>query len=170
MTKKRSRGRPKGTAINDARHIEAVADVMVRNPDLKKTPAISQIVQKAFPQHQWQAAERRILRKWNETARERLEEARERRDEHYQASKEQAKRAHAVSRSLTLKQSPSVSEAIKAATSFQDRIEGIFDIPGLRAIQEQAEQMRRLQDLIDPPVLRRLREQTEMMQKAFRGF
>ncbi len=78
MTDKRSRGRPKGTGKKDDHHLDAVADLLVRQSELKKTPAISQIAQKAFPEHQWEAAERRLLRKWNKTADERLEAAKER--------------------------------------------------------------------------------------------
>lgn len=81
MTPKRPRGRPKGSCLNDARHLDAVADLLLREPGLKKTPAISNVVQKAFPEHQWSAVERRLLRKWNQTGEERLQAAQERRDE-----------------------------------------------------------------------------------------
>lgn len=78
MNTKRTRGRPKGTGIKDDRHLDEIADLLVKNPIMKKTPAIARVVEKRFPAHKWAATERRLLRKWNITAAERMAAAEER--------------------------------------------------------------------------------------------
>ena len=72
MEQKRPRGRPKGTQINDDCYLDMVADLMLKKPDLKKTPAIARVVFEKFPEHEHSKVERRLLRKWNETGDERL--------------------------------------------------------------------------------------------------
>jgi len=160
MTTKRSRGRPKGTTMNDERHLDAVADLIVRTPDLKKTPAISKIVMKAFPEQNWPAAERRLLRKWNETACERLEAAQQRRDEERSS---RVVRRTIPSGTLFPDMSGIRADMIPAQSIFKD-MQNLIDPPTLRRIREQAE---RMLNVIDPPTLRHIREQTEMMRKAF---
>ncbi len=167
MSTKRGRGRPKGSTIkSDAQHLDAVADLMVRNPDLKKTPAISKVVQKAFPQQKWEAAERRLLRKWNDTAEERLEAAEERREEERQS--------RTVARSLPSSQlfsgNTGVFADLAAGFAMSKQMQDIIDPPALRFLRKQEEDMQRIRDMIDPPFMRKIREQSELMKKAFGHF
>jgi len=172
MTDKRPRGRPKGTGIKDERHLDAVANLIVRQPDLKKTPAISKIVQKAFPEHQWSAAERRLLRKWNKSAEERLEAAQERYEEEI--------RERRAMRSATAND---LLSQITGATSFagdlhefreqalkMQQMRDMIDPPMLREMREQASMMQQMRDMIDPPILREMREQSELIKRLLRGF
>lgn len=163
MTTKRGRGRPKGSTIkSDAQHLDAIADLMVRNPDLKKTPAISQVVQKAFPEQKWEAAERRLLRKWNETVEERLEAAQERRREERQS---RSLPAHEL-----VSRSTGVFADLAAGLAMSKQMQDIIDPPALRFIRQQQEEMQRIQDMIDPPFMRQIRDQSELMKKALGHF
>lgn len=79
MTGKRKPGRPKGSfKKGDGKYLDEVADLLTRDTTRKKTPTIACVVEKNFPQHQWKTAERRLLRRWNETATDRLSAARDR--------------------------------------------------------------------------------------------
>lgn len=161
MTNKRSRGRPKGTTINDVKYLDAVAALMVKQPELKKTPAISQIVQKYFPEHRWEAVERRLLRKWNETGEERLEEAR------LQSAEEGITKL----KELTSASNPSFPtlgsayHVMEQAQRIGKMMEEIANPPALRAF---AEQQKRMRDIMDPPALRSFREQTQAIENAMR--
>lgn len=79
MSEKRKPGRPIGSGKDDTRYLLDVADLLAANPTLKKTPAISKIVQGAFPEQEWKNAERRLLNKWNVETDKHLENARQRR-------------------------------------------------------------------------------------------
>ena len=163
MTNKRLRGRPKGTAINDAKYLNEVATLMVRDPELKKTPTISRIVQKYFQEHRWQSVERRLLRKWNETGAERIEEAK------LQYAEEQASNNKTTTKIVT--RSPAelgnayrLMEQTHQIGKMMDRI---ANPPALRAVMEQ---QKRIQDAIDPPALRLFREQNDAIKRAMRPF
>ncbi len=83
-THPRTPGRPRGSSrYKDGPHLDAVADLLVSEPKLRKTPAIGRIVRKRHPErsHDWSSIERRLLRKWNREAEERLAAARERHEE-----------------------------------------------------------------------------------------
>ena len=82
MDERRNRGgRPRGSGKDDSRDLNRVADLMAKDRNLKKTPAISRVVMDRHPPHHWQKMERRLLRKWNLTGEDRLNEARQRLDE-----------------------------------------------------------------------------------------
>ncbi len=166
MTDKRPRGRPKGTGKKDDRHLDAVADLLVRKSELKKTPAISQIVQKAFPQHQWEAAERRLLRKWNKTAEERLEAASER----YAEERRERRVARTLSSGSLFPNKTGVFADLAAGLAMSKQMQDIIDPPALRFLREQEKEMQRFRDMIDPPFMRQIREQSELMKKAFGHF
>lgn len=172
MTDKRPRGRPKGTVIKDDRHLDAVANLIVRQPGLKKTPAISQIVQKAFPEHQWSAAERRLLRKWDKSAEERLEAAQER----YEEEKRERRAVRSVPATDLLSQitgANNFAAEMARMNSFareMQQMRDMIDPPMLRELREQASMMQQLRDIVDPPLLREMREQSEMIKKMLRGF
>lgn len=74
-------GRPRGSGKDDSRDLNKVAEIMAKDRTLKKTPAISRIVQERYPPHHWQKMERRLLRKWNDSGEERLLEARQKLEE-----------------------------------------------------------------------------------------
>ena len=112
-------GRPRGSGINDNRDLDAVADLLVCEPELKKTPAISRVVQKRHSdhQHQWPAVERRLLRKWNQTAEERLATAQERKEERRNRTTYRSAPHHASSSSM------SCLAAIGVGSAFQRALE-----------------------------------------------
>jgi hypothetical protein len=169
MTDKRPRGRPKGSGIEDGHHLDAVADLLVRHPGLKKTPAISQIVQKAFPQHQWIAAERRLQRKWNPSAGERLEAARER----YAEERRERRAVRSIPASDLISQITGVSSfaaEMARMNSYAREVQEMLNPSTLQMIREQASIAQQMRDMIDPPMLRQMREQTEMINKMLRGF
>jgi|GEM_PF-3049764 len=135
MTERKKRGRPKGTTINDSKHLDAVADLIIKNPSLKKTPAIARIVEKAFPQQNWEAANRRLLRKWNETEKERLATAKERLQEERN------------------------SQAASTTTSIHETLRRIKEpISALRRLEE-------LDILVNPPIITALKRNQELMDK-----
>lgn len=169
MTDKRPRGRPKGTGIKDDRHLDAVANLIVRQPGLKKTPAISQIVQKTFPEHQWNAAERRLLRKWDRSAEERIEAAQKR----YEEEKRERRAVRSFSASDLLSQLTGVnSYAAEMArmNSFAREMQEMLNPSLMQELREQASMMQQIRDMVDPPLLREMREQAEMINKMLRGF
>ena len=150
MTEGKKRGRPKGSCMDDARYLNKVADVMVRDHNLKKTPAIRRVVENEFPEHKWGAAERRLLRKWNASADVRLEAARERRAEG-------RLRGHSLQGYATLFEQMR-EPAGRLAELFENinRIRRLIDPPGMRAIR----------DVIDSPAIRALREQQNALRLA----
>lgn len=156
MEKKRPRGRPKGTTINDSRYLDAVADYLVRNPKAKKTPTIAKVVAEAFPEHRQVAAKRRILRKWNETDEERLEAARQRRQE---------EQSSGVSRKVRLEDVYSSTSQIGKVMEQAMKLDNILNSPGLRALRKQQEELERIQNLVDPLGSRHFREQLELVER-----
>lgn len=170
MTDNRPRGRPKGTGIKDDQHLDAVANLIVRQPSLKKTPAISQIVQKAFPEHQWSAAERRLLRKWNKTAGERLEAAQER----YEEEKRDRRKVRSVPASDLLSQLTGTQHSLAAEmarqNSFALQMQELLNPAFKQVLDEQASRVQQMRDVIDPLLLREARKQSEMINKIIRGF
>ncbi|WP_157946786.1 hypothetical protein [Thalassobius sp. I31.1] len=154
MEHKRSRGRPKGTTLNDARYLDEVADILIRNPSLKKTPTIEKIATKHFPEQDWEKVRRRLLRKWNNTADERLEAAKER---------------HAELRRETSQCSEtSCSNRYDIRTIFR-RFDSAVNPPSLRAMNTALNRMQQLQDLVDPPLLRQFRRQQELFDRISRA-
>ena len=80
-SKKRQRGRPKGAVTyHDGRYLDEVADEMIRNPKLRKTPPFAMVAARHFPDFQETRVTKRFERAWKKTGEERLAEARERRD------------------------------------------------------------------------------------------
>ena len=156
MTCESKRGRPKGSGIDDRRHLERVAKLMVRDASLKKTPAIRQVVAEAFAEHHWSAAERRILRKWNASSEERLAEARERHEERARRVVVPVPRAWNGFPGLPPKH---LLDQVRQAQSIADQI---MPVGG---IMEAMAEMDRIRDLIDPPGMRAIRQQMEMYEK-----
>lgn len=160
MTDKRPRGRPKGTGIKDDRHLDAIANLIVRQPGLKKTPAISQIVQMALPECRWSAAERRLLRKWNKSAEERLEAAQER----YEEEKRERRAVRSVPASDLLSHltgANSIAAEIARKNSFAHEVQEMLNPPFLQELREKASMMQQI---------REMRERSEMINKMLRGF
>lgn len=154
MTTARGRGRPKGSIKKgDGKHLDAVADLLVRNPGMKKTPAIAKIVQQAFPDkdNQWRNIERRLQRSWNKTEDERLAAANERRQE------TQRTRSSYNLSALTATQAVQNTLALALqARNTMTLAEQALNITPPTAIQralEDVERMRRLQDLANPPLM-----------------
>lgn len=159
MKDKRPRGRPKGTGIRDDQHLDAIADLITRQPGLKKTPAISQIVQKEFPEHQWDTVVRRLLRKWNNEATNRLRTAQERYIEH----KCERRAAGTLPTKSPLSQ-------LAVAHRFAAEMQDMFNTPVFQQLRVHASTMQKLRNKIDPPMLRQMREQAEMIRRVARGF
>lgn len=170
MTQKRTRGRPKGSGIDDARHLEAVADLLVRNRDMKKTPAIEAVVQRAFPENQFSAAVRRLLRKWNASepdyraaASERLAEAKK-----LEASERRVREAP--------KRLSAFQRFARDAMELQSQAQALRDLidpPTKRALRQQAAEVDKLRHFIDPPLVRQVRqlhEQAAMIERALGRF
>ncbi len=169
MTQKRPRGRPKGSGIKDDRYLDAIADLMVRQPNLKKTPAVSQVVQKAFDQHHWSAAERRLLRKWNNSAEERLEAAQER----YAEERRERRGAPPIGISGLISELTKTYGGVAETNSLNllaREMQERLNPPYLQGLREHAIAMQQLRDSLDIPFLRELREQNEMIRKALNGF
>jgi hypothetical protein len=139
MTVKRMRGRPKGTTIPDGKYLDAVADLIVRNPGLKKTPAIGKIIQNNFPQTKWASSERRLLRKWNETSESRMRDAHERKYETQYVHSDAGRFASTNSGYMGLIDAASPT-GLRAATERIDaarRAAGIFDQSYVQALVSQ---------------------------------
>lgn len=80
MKAKNLGGRPKGTGADDRKELAAVADILVRNPDVRPTTAMKLVLRKAVGRH-WRGADgglRTLQRKWKEQGPQLLEEARHR--------------------------------------------------------------------------------------------
>ena len=155
--KKRGRGRPKNSGIEDGRYLDLVADKMAADPSIKKTPAISAVVQTEFAPHQWSAAERRLLRKWNKDSARRLEAARERREEQVRDQRSVNYGADFLAISSFL---PSI-EAIR-------KIQAMVETPQMKVFQALAAQ-NRLHDValgLDKP-FRQLIEQQKQWHRMF---
>jgi hypothetical protein len=92
-TNARRPGRPRGTGKKDGADLDAVADLLVSKPSMRKTPAIAQVVQNRHPDrsHEWAAIERRLLRKWGESGEERMKAAQAR---HHEREEERRARAY----------------------------------------------------------------------------
>lgn len=165
MNDKRPRGRPKGTGIEDDPHLDAVANLIVRQPGLKKTPAISQIVQEAFPENQWSAAERRLLRKWDKSAKERLKAAQERYDEESKVESVPATDRHSQQTGAN-----NFAAELARMNSFAREMQTTFNPRFIQELREQASIMQKLRDIVDPPMLREMRKQSEMITKMLRVF
>ena len=168
MTEQRNKGgRPRGSGIDDGRDLDAVADLMVREPGLKKTPAIARVVQDRHPQHQWQAVERRLLRKWNATDDERMAAARERRAARRSVSSMTA-RELALTRGLGLYDDTGAA-FLAAAKAHAMNIE-----PALRQLQSLAQsntfaQARELASQLDSPALRQAMEEMKTQQRLWKA-
>lgn len=178
MEQKRTRGRPKGTEIDDSHHLNLVADLMVKEPDLNKTPAIRRVVETHFREHEQSKLQRRLLRKWNKTSEERLAEAKARRDEaqkvcpNYGNSRMDDLVAASHFAALNTLQPTFLdrilAEIQRAQTMIEpyQRIADALNSPVLKAVQEQ----QRLIDIIDPPATRAIRKQLELIKLATGGF
>ena len=184
MQNKRPRGRPKGTEKNDGRYLDQVADLMVKDKSLKKTPAIARIVEKNFSPHEYSKMERRLLRKWNKTSAERLAAARERQAEARKSVSHSGGGVQIGSVMAAMESSLGIGHALRAiqpshlgsigATMLhQDQIakqmDDLINPPGLHYLQEQERMMQRYRDMVDPPYLRQMREQEESMQRILRA-
>lgn len=182
MEQKRPRGRPKGTEINDGRYLDQVADLMVKDRSLKKTPAIARIVEKNFCPHEYSKVERRLLRKWNKSAEQRLEAARERQVETrksvgYTGGGIQlgaaAAAIAAMERSLSIGSSferlAGIGSAWEAAERVLNLIGSTLPSSLLQASEAVQRAQQQMQDLIDPPYMRAIREHEDMMRRAFGG-
>ena len=153
MEKKRRRGRPKGTQIDDGRYLDKVADLMIKEPGLKKTPAINRVVLQDFHDHEHSKVQRRLLRKWNETCDERLAAARERRAE---------------TRSESMYERIGQRNDAFAGTNIGIVVQQLHDSlgpTGLQAIQSQMEVVRRLHDSLGPTGLQAIQSQMEVVRR-----
>lgn len=184
MRSKRMRGRPKGSSRyteGDAKMLERVADLLVKEPNLKKTPAIARVVREAVLQsHLWDAAERRLLRRWEKTGEERLRAARERRDD---AIREQ--RAMRVVPRMdgfgAVTGIAGVTEGLSAFAALQQAERALgssalrqamaaLESPAMKLFSEHARQTQALRDLADPPALREFRRAMELIKRSSKLF
>ncbi|MGC1494736.1 MAG: hypothetical protein WA790_02935 [Sulfitobacter sp.] len=165
MKQKRPRGRPKGTEINDSRYLDKVADLIAKQPELKKTPAIARVVTQHFPEHQHSKVERRLLRKWNKTSEERLAAAKERHDEARRPVVGSTTGAGRVSRNFI-----DLASGLHGANALAAKIEELANPKWLRVYEQQAALAQRMQDIVDPPFMRRIREQQERVDRIMRGY
>ena len=167
MEQKRKRGRPKGSQINDSRYLDQVADLMLKEPALKKTPAIARIVAKQFPEHQHVKMNRRLLRKWNETHEARMHAAKERRNElrRERSVGKDVRHAGSAYASLGLINPISEVEALMAK-----QVQDLVNQPVVQWIEEQKRMEQKIRDMIDPPFVHLWREQEEIMKRLFNGF
>ena len=166
MQPKRSRGRPLGSTSYkiDGTYLDAVADLIVRGPKLKKTRAIIIIVQKALQEHNWKAATRRLLRKWDQTGSDRLEAAARRREEEQNTS---VIRHLVPSRTTFSGTYNPISEAL-AVLSLQSDAKKIQDWVDASAKQSKLLHdacLKMSQVAIDPPHVHQMREFIERQRK-----
>jgi hypothetical protein len=143
----------------------------VCEPELKKTPAISRVVQKRHSdhQHQWPAVERRLLRKWNQTAEERLATAQERKEERRNRTTYRSAPHHASSSSMSCLAAIGVGSAFQRALeeernswlmngmtvtgverAMAEHFKTMAAHEATRKILEEAKRMQRLYDQLDP--------------------
>ena len=178
MEQKRKRGRLKGTQINDSRPLNLVADLMIKEPDLKKTPAIRRVVEANFREHDHSKTIRRLLRRWKDQGEERLAEAKARRDEAKIESTNYGSKPmndlvaashfaalNTLQPTLLDRTLAEIQRAQKMMEPYQ-RIADALNSPALKAVQEQ----QHLMDIIDPPATREIRKHLELIKLATAGF
>jgi len=178
MKQKRSRGRPKGTEINDGRYLDQIADLILKEPELKKTPAITRVVAKNFPEHQQSKTERRLLRKWNRTREERMNAARERRADarrDVSARREIYSIGDALARrgivgSVLSDHARGIGSIFEEQEMAAKRVQDLLNPPIIRLFEEQEKLARQVQDILNPPLMRQIYEQNEARQRILRGF
>ena len=178
MEKKRRRGRPKGTQIDDGRYLNEVADLMIKEPRLKKTPAINRVVLHNFRDHEYNKVQRRLLRKWNETCDERLAAARERRaktrsESMYEWIGQRNDAFAGTNIGIVVQQlqdsiGPTGLQAIQSPIEALRRMQDSIGPTRLQAIQSSIEALRRLHDSLEPTILRRMCEFAELARRFVR--
>jgi hypothetical protein len=171
---KRPRGRPRGSGKNDSRHLVQVADLLVREPSLAPTAAMTRIMRRC---KDWDAASepaliRRWQVKWKQQGEVLLDAARDRArpappsstgSDFYPSTATNAMRikvAQMMGQGRRIQEEQQIRDLIdppslRALREQEQRIRDLVDPPSLRALREQEQ---RMMDLIDPPVLRALRE------------
>lgn len=179
MTKKRARGRPKGTGIDDAARLERVADIMIKNPGQSATSAINRVIGSEYGRsittEQEASIRRRLQRKWRVTCSERMEAARERLREltpvRYQEPVnvlDQISGLHSYAKRINDSLRPTgLSRALEQVRNVTRVHDEILEASGAKAFRQQVEQIRRLNDMMNPPALRHLREISERMRITF---
>ena len=158
MTEKRKPGRPRGSGKNDSRELNAVAELMVKNPHLSKTRAISLIVQDRYPPHQWASTERRLLRKM-EHPEERIAAARERLSEKRRANRQAEIRPRRVR----------VGSAIEAMIEQQRDIENVMRVGDtLKRMEKIVEQLSGPKITYPPLISHTLLDEMRRSEKSLR--
>lgn len=193
---KRGRGRPPGTGKNDARTLEAVADMVIATPTLRPTTAMRRVARKAT-----EADIRRFQAKWKEERETLLERARVRAEARRNTSASPPRRHRSSSGIASLERisqemgavsrlthemldSPAMramrdlenSPALKAMRDLENSpaLKAMRDLensPALKAIRdlENSATMRALRDL-DSPAMKAIRQYQEMMSRLNRGY
>ena len=143
MTPKRSRGRPKGSGIDDEADLQAIADRILASDRLRPTTAMRQRY-RSLPGRtdSEEAAVHRWGEKWRSQKHRLMAEALARRE----------------ARRIT---EAEIARPAAVGPTGRDPLAGLPLSPGLSAYQQMLDQQQRLQDLIDPPMMRRIREMIE---------
>ena len=139
MEPKKPRGRPKGTVIpTDQRVLNALADLLLREPTLRPTPAIKRLVP------DWtDSVVHRLMGKWRKDQQALLAKARQR---------QEAKAARAASAG-----SAPVGGSMGSLAA---QIRAIHESPALRAAHEMMNSpaMKAMREIADSPTMRAMRE------------
>lgn len=187
MEQKRTRGRPKGTGHKDGPYLDQVADLMLAEPGMKKTPAITRIVTKNFPHvANPLSVERRLQRKWDKTQNERMAAARERRAEARKAACRSPygddlqvlieRITREAQRQQEALDTPGIRKVIEAAEAYQNATHPdlqklrdiaqnqrmVFNAPGIQRAIEAAKQY---QQIFDTPGVRAFQDRYQRFRK-----
>jgi hypothetical protein len=141
-TKQRRRGRPKGSGIDDAAVLGAIADTLVANDGMRPTTAMKRCVKGIGATHL-----RRLQVKWKLDG-ARLRAAALQRAEARSAA-ERAAAQPAARGALPATRGRSLEDAIRTLNAIHES--PVLALHG------------RLQDLVDPPFVRRMREMDAML-------
>lgn len=188
---KRSRGRPRGTGLNDSPALRKVADLLATDPVLKPTTAIKRVLDKPD-----ETAVRRLQGKWKDHGAKYLADAQARRAavpaptrrtsaSYSPHTARQVFEAHkrmqdalspAMRAAQEMMNSPAMLAAQEAARRFQESpamraIEELRSSPTMRAIEElqNSPTMRVMRELQESPTMRAIHEAHEQM-RLLNGF
>jgi hypothetical protein len=190
---KRLRGRPRGSGKDDSRHLAKVAEVLVKEPSLKPTAAMTRVMRSCGD---WKAAsEKALIRRWQQkwsnnkesfllAARKRPEpsvsleqlgtslaaiKAGVEESMRQPAFQKMAENVAEVQRRIeeTFKL-PGLQHMIESAAVIQRNVEQIASQPGFqRMLENCAEVQRRIEQALNQPGFQRMLEQTAAVQQQF---
>lgn len=151
QAKKRGRGRPQGSGLNDSPTLTKMANLMVRDPVLRPTTAAKRVLKSPD-----EATLRRLQAKWRAAGERYLEQARVRRD----ADAPRASGTGTPNRILQqIERAQQIAGMALGGTTLGP-VQDVLNNPTLRALRaaQNNPTMRKIQEIYDRPEVRLMRE------------